>query len=79
MTRFIKVTSVDLDCSDLNICIDSILEFYRFQPKFSNVEAIQDEEERTRIFLKSAGSSWHDVSETPEEIEALINKNEVTL
>ena len=76
MSRFIKVTSIDNDCSDLNICIDSIEEFYGFNPKFSNLED-QDGGEYTRIYLKSAGSSWHNISETPEEIEALIKKEEI--
>ena len=32
MPKFIKLTNIDKDCSHLNICIDSIEEFYLEHP-----------------------------------------------
>jgi len=60
--KFIKLTDINGEygnkISQLNICIDSIERFYR-------IEGI------SHIYLKGT-SSYHDVKETPEEIEALI-------
>lgn len=75
MPKFIKLTNIEKDCSHLNICIDSIEHFHRFHPKFSNIEE-DIEEEHTRIYFKGNGCLYR-VSETPEEIEALINETQL--
>lgn len=51
--------------------------FNRQHPKFSTWED-RDEKEHTRVYTKG-DVFWYNVSETPEEIEALINEKEVTL
>jgi len=79
--KFIKLSDISDDITSLNICIDSIKEFYREHP-ISTFEAsdgkimtvTKNEEKYTCVFLKSSSSSFHKVSETPEEIEAVIKQ-----
>lgn len=84
MPKFIKLTNIEKDCSHLNICIDSIEEFYRHHPISTfetsdgkKMSVTKNEEECTRVYLKSSGS-YHNVSETTEEVEALIKEIELT-
>jgi len=75
MPKFIKLTSIDKDCSHLNVCIDSIETFFRAHPEFSTFEDT-NEPEHTHVHFKGH-STWYNVIETTEEIEALIKEREL--
>lgn len=68
MPKFIKLTDTDKRYSNLNICIDSIERFCRSKIGYMG----EEEKDCSHVYMKGHGG-FHCVSETPEEIEALIN------